>query len=222
MTGTHAARTSYGAEIVRKSIHLGSLSIPIIYAFLTKETALTILVPLTVAFVAGDLFRMFHAPTGRLFHRLFGPLLRAHELNHKGRRLTGSSYVLISATLCIWLFPKVIFLTAFSILIISDSAAALIGRRFGRRPFLAKSLEGTTAFFLSALVVVALAPKVQFLPAEYVIGAVGALTGTIVEAAPQAIDDNLSLPLAIGAVMWLLYALLLPTLNIYALDLSFV
>jgi len=62
--------------------------------------------------------------------------------------------------------PKVVFITAFSILIISDSSAALIGRRFGRRKFLRKSLQGAGAFFVTALIVVVLAPKIAYIPAN--------------------------------------------------------
>lgn len=218
MNGDSAASQTYGAEVIRKGIHLFSLSIPVIYNFLSKETALSILLPLTILFVANDLARLYLKPFGRFYERLFGPLLRSHERNDRGRRLTGASYVLISAALCVWLFPKVIFLTAFAILIVSDSAAALVGRRFGRRPFLAKSLEGTTAFFVSALIVVGLAPKVLYSPAEYLIGAFAALLGAVVEAAPQAVDDNLAIPLAIGTFLWLLYAVFLPGANVYALD----
>jgi len=219
MNGENAAsQTSYGAEVVRKGIHLFSLSIPVIYYFLAKETALSILLPLTVFFVANDLARLYLKPFGRFYEKIFGSILRSHERNDRGRRLTGASYVLISATLCVWLFPKVIFLTAFAILIVSDSAAALVGRRMGRRPFLAKSLEGTTAFFVSALIVVGLAPKVAFTPGEYLIGALAALLGAVVEAAPQAVDDNLAIPLAIGTFLWLLYAVFLPGVNVYALD----
>lgn len=214
-----ASQTSYGAELIRKGIHLFSLSIPVIYSFLSKDTALSILIPLTVFFVANDLARLYVRPVGRFYERVFGAILRSHERNDRGRRLTGASYVLISAALCVWLFPKVIFLTAFAILIVSDSAAALVGRRFGRRPFLAKSLEGTTAFFVSALIVVGLAPKVIYSPTEYFIGALAALLGAVVEAAPQAVDDNLAIPLAIGTFLWLLYALFLPGVNVYALDL---
>jgi len=218
MNGDRAASQSYGVEVLRKGIHLFSLSIPVIYSFLSKETALTILVPLTAFFVANDLARLYVKPFGKLYERFFGFLLRTHERNDRGRRLTGASYVLISATICVWLFPKVIFLTAFAILIVSDSAAALVGRRLGRRPFLAKSLEGTTAFFVSALIVIGLAPKVVYSPAEYVIGAFAALLGAVVEAAPQAVDDNLAIPLAIGTFLWLLYAVVLPGVNVYALD----
>jgi dolichol kinase len=218
MNGDTAASQTYGAEVIRKGIHLFSLSIPIVYYFLSKETALAILIPLTVFFIANDLARLYVKPFGRFYERLFGSILRSHERNDRGRRLTGASYVLISAALCVWLFPKVIFLTAFAILIVSDSAAALVGRRLGRRPFLAKSLEGTTAFFVSALIVVGLAPKVTYGLAEYLIGAVAALLGAVVEAAPQAVDDNLAIPLAIGTFLWLLYAVFLPGVNVYALD----
>lgn len=219
MNGESAAhQTSYGAEVVRKGIHLFSLSIPVIYYFLSKETALAILLPVTAFFVANDLARLYVKPVGRIYERIFGSIMRSHERNNRGRRLTGASYVLISAALCVWLFPKVIFLTAFAILIVSDSAAALVGRRLGRRPFLAKSLEGTTAFFVTALIVVGLAPKVLYSPAEYLIGALAALLGAVVEAAPQAVDDNLAIPLATGSFLWLLYAVFLPGVNVYALD----
>jgi dolichol kinase len=66
--------------------------------------------------------------------------------------------------------------------------------------------------------VVGLAPKVTYGLAEYLIGAVAALLGAVVEAAPQAVDDNLAIPLAIGTFLWLLYAVFLPGVNVYALD----
>jgi dolichol kinase len=120
--------------------------------------------------------------------------------------------------LCVWIFPKVIVITAFAILIISDSAAALVGRRFGNHPFLAKSLEGSSAFLVTALIVVALAPKIAYLSGEYMIGAAAALLGTLVEAAEVGVDDNLTIPLSVSTALWLLYAVFLPTLDLYALD----
>jgi dolichol kinase len=209
---------SYGAELVRKGIHLCSVSIPVIYYFISRSTALSILVPLTLLFLLSDVARLFHESTGRLYDRFFGFLLRSHEKNNRGRQLTGATYVLLSATIGVWLFPKVIFITAFAILIVSDTAAALIGRRWGKHPFLAKSVEGTTAFFVTALIVVAVAPKIDYLATEYLIGTVAALAGTLVEASPIRIDDNVSIPFSIGGVMWLLYAVFLPAINMFALD----
>lgn len=209
---------SYAIEIARKAIHLCSLSIPIVYYFVSKTTALTILIPIAVLFGVSDIARLLHPPTGRLYEKYFGFLLRSHERNDRGRRLNGATYVLLSAAVCIWLFPKVIVITAFTILIVSDSFAALIGRKFGKHRFMGKSFEGSSAFFLSALVVVAVAPKISYLPAEYFIGIVAAVLGAVVEAMPSIIDDNLTIPISISLAMWLLYDTLLPAVNVFGLD----
>ena len=99
-------------------------------------------------------------------------------------------------------------------LIISDTIAALIGKRFGKPRFFGKSIEGSFAFFLSGVIVVALTPKVAYLPMEYLIGAVAVMVGTIVEAVPVGTDDNLAIPLATGGTLWLMYAMFLPQLNV--------
>jgi dolichol kinase len=145
-------------------------------------------------------------------------LLRSHEQNERGRRLNGATYVLLAATLLVVLFPKVIAITAIAVLIISDTSAALIGRRYGRHRFMSKSLEGASAFFLSGLLVVAIAPKVEYSAAEYAIGAAATLLGAVVEASAIGLDDNLSIPLTVGAAMWLLYLIFLPALNLFKLD----
>ncbi len=218
MNGLENVEHSYRTELVRKAIHLCSLSIPVIYYFVSRQTALSVLIPLTAAFTLADIARLFHPPTGRLYERYFGFLLRSREQHGGGRRLNGATYVLLSATLCVFLFPKVIVITAFAILIISDSSAALIGRKYGRHHFLSKTLEGAAAFFITALAVVAIAPKISYVPAEYLIGGVGALLGAVVESLSIHVDDNLSIPLSVGAAMWLLYTLLLPNLNVFKLD----
>lgn len=220
MNGLQSVDSSYGTELMRKGIHMSSLAIPVVYYFISRETALAILVPLLLLFGVSDLARITMPSFGRWYERWFGFLLRRHEIAEGHKRLNGATYVLLSATLCIWLFPKMIVITAFAILIVSDTAAALVGRKFGRHPLVhGKSCEGSSAFLLSALIVVALAPKAQYLPWEYVIGAVAALIGTVVEAVSgELIDDNLSIPLSIAVVMWGLYALLLPSLNVFILD----
>jgi dolichol kinase len=207
-----AATIEYRHEIVRKGIHLCSLSIPVIYAFISRATALGILVPLTVFTVAVDLARFTIPSFAASFYRWFGWLLRKHEQDEQKKRLNGASNVLIAATLSVLIFPKIIAINAFAILIISDTTSALIGRRFGRRRFLAKSLEGSTAFFVSALIVVFAAPKAAGLPVEYAFGVIAAALGAVVEASPIPIDDNLSIPISVGFILWGLYTLFLPGL----------
>lgn len=64
-----------------------------------------------------------------------------------------------------------------------------------------------------------IAPKVQGLPGEYIITMVSAVVGGIVEAASTdlKVDDNLSIPVSIGATMWLLYSIFYPNLDLYFL-----
>jgi len=208
------ATIQYKNELVRKAIHLFSLSIPVIYFFISKQLALFLLVPITAAFIVIDVARFYIPPVAKWFYKWFGWLLRQRETDIQNKRLNGASNVLVSALLCVLFFPKVIAINAFTILIISDTTAALIGRRFGRHRFLAKSLEGSLAFFVSAVLVVLVAPKIDQLPMEYIIGFIAAAIGTVMEALPVKIDDNLLIPLSVGLTLWALYIWFLPAVNL--------
>jgi dolichol kinase len=205
----------YRDELVRKLIHLFSLSIPIIYYFIPTSTSITILIYLTVFALIVDGGRFFSKPFAKIFYKTFGFLLRKHELDNKKKNLTGATYVLLSALICALIFPKVIFVTAFTILIISDTMAALIGRKFGKRKFLRKSFEGTLSFFISASIVVIFTPKVGDFPMEYGIGFIAAFIGAIVENISYGLaDDNLSIPISVGLTMWAIYLIIFPNLDL--------
>jgi dolichol kinase len=205
--------------LIRKGIHMMSLSIPIAYYFLPRDVMLMIIIPLTLFFVLGDVMRTFHEPSFHLYHRIFGKMLRPHEKTRQKKTLNGASWVLISATLCIFVFPKLIAITAFAILIVSDTIAALIGRRYGTKRFNDKSLEGSTAFVISAGIVILLTPKVAYAPVEYFIALIAAVFGAIAEVLSfDIIDDNFAIPIAIGSTLWLLYILFLPELNVHILN----
>jgi len=131
MTHIDSGTIDYKDELVRKLIHLTSLSIPIIYYFISKGVALIILGGITGFAIVLDLSRYFSPQIGKVFYKFFGFILRRHEIDEKKKNLNGATYVLLSATLGVLVFPKVIFITAFSILIIGDTMAALIGRQYG-------------------------------------------------------------------------------------------
>jgi dolichol kinase len=140
-----------------------------------------------------------------LRNKLFGKMLRPHE-KESMYTFNGATWVFIAASLTFLLFPKIIAVTAFSILIISDVSAALIGRKFGRITiFEHKSVEGTAAFIVSASILVMLYGLLFGAPSSfYYVGFVAAFIGGIVEAASKKlrIDDNLTIPLSIGGIMW--------------------
>lgn len=206
---------SYRDELIRKLIHLCSLSIPTIYYFISREDALLILGILSFLALVIDLGRYKFPKFGEFFYKIFGFLLRKHEKDKIKKNLNGATYVLLSAFLGVLIFPKIIFVNAFAVLIISDTAAALIGRRYGSIKFLRKSLQGTLAFFISAMIVIIVAPKIDNNVLEYFIGFFAAMIGAIVEnISNDLVDDNLSIPLTIGFLMWGLYLIFLPELSV--------
>lgn len=211
MTQIDHGTIQYRDELIRKMIHLCSLSFPIIYYFISRHDAIIILSGLTLFSLSIELLRYVSPKAGEIFIRLFGFLMREHEMDKKKKNLSGATYVFLSALLSVIIFPKVIFLTAFSVLIISDTSAALIGRRYGKHQFLAKSLEGTLAFFVSAVIVVFLTPKILYVPAEYYIGIVAVALGAIAENISYGwADDNMTIPLTVGGVIWICYLIFYP------------
>lgn len=209
---TENRQITYRSEVLRKGIHFLSLSIPVMYALLNRETVLYILVPITVVFVTVDIAGHRSGIVRTVLLRYFGFMMRTHELEVNRLTLNGASYVLIAACLCIMVFPKLIAVTAFAILIVSDICAALVGRRFGKHKFLDKSLEGTLAFAASAVIVVMIIARLfaESLFNESTLfvfaGVAGSLVGAVIEnLSPRfRMDDNVSIPLSIGAAMWVI------------------
>ena len=180
------------AELFRKSIHLAGLVLPVIYLFLDKPTMLIFIGVLTGSALVVELMKWLSPSFGALFFRVFAFLLRTHE--RKGA-MTGATYYLISAFLCIFFFSKTLAIVCIFFMILGDLSAALVGKKWGRTKLLGKkSLEGSAACFV---VCVAIA-LVKLNP---VIAIVGALVATLVELMPVPIDDNLTVPLISGAVM---------------------
>lgn len=203
---TEKIEISYKQELLRKGIHLCSLSIPIGYALTDKEFALTILIPLTIIIVFSDILSKKVKVVGDLIVLIFGKMLREHELDDGKLVLNGASWVMISSIITITVFPKVIAVTGFSILIISDTIAALYGRKYGKTPFFNKSVEGSVAFALSAFMVVLVAGAVYGMPwTFFVFGIIGSIIATFAEAASSYLkfDDNLTIPVSFGIIVWL-------------------
>ncbi|TLU51267.1 MAG: phosphatidate cytidylyltransferase [Chlorobium sp.] len=196
-------------EVARKTIHLSSLSIPVIYYFITREIALMLLVPIFAGFFLVDLLKNFYPPVTKWYHSTFDAMLRSHELEKKPY-LNGATYITMGALFLVLFFPKIIVVATFSMVSVSDTFAAIIGKAFGKHRFGQKSVEGSITFFLSALIIVAVVPELNI-----VIGLVMAVTATVTEAfivniGEFKVDDNLSIPLVSAAVGMLCYVLFLP------------
>jgi len=207
----HPSQITMKGELVRKSIHLTSIMIPILYYLLGQKVMLMLLIPAAAVALGLDLVR-FRAPRfDTVFRKWLGPILRPHERAAERPKMNGATFVLISAVLCVVVFPKVIAITAFSVLIVSDTAGALIGRPFGRHKFLQKSLEGSLAFVLTAIAVVLVWNSIFDGPWQFIaVGVAASIAAAIAEAMSYGIniDDNFTIPATFGTIMWGVLALI--------------
>ncbi|NTU57548.1 MAG: phosphatidate cytidylyltransferase [Chlorobiaceae bacterium] len=203
-------RLAFRFEVARKAIHLSSLLIPLIYWHIGRKQALLILAPVTAGFLLVDVFKNFIPSLSQWYHDTFASMLRHHELNKERLHLNGATWITLSAFALIAFFPKTIAVAAFAMVSVSDTVAALVGKKFGRHRYGEKSMEGSAAFLVSAFIIVSMVPGL-LLP----IAAAMAVAGTLAEAidiriAGFKIDDNLTVPLAGALVGVACYAWLLP------------
>jgi dolichol kinase len=118
---------------------------------------------------------------------------------------------MVSALITVLLFPKVIAITAFSILILADSAAALVGRAIGKPAFGDKSPEGTLAFLVVSTAIAFFIQSLYSLDTVFLWSALaGGLIAALLEAASPflKLDDNFTIPLSAATVMLVVQHLL--------------
>lgn len=196
---------TYRQEIYRKLIHLSSLWMPAAMYFLPAGLAALIFLMLTLANV---LLEYGHYKQWPVIHPLydlcFGRMLRNARGDGKFE-LSGSPYVLAAAFLTVLCFKTPVAVCAFTVMLLGDTAAALIGRKFGRRKFAnGKSLEGVLAFIAAAVLGLMVCGGIfTYPPLLYLYGFIGIVLAAGAELYEKKlhIDDNLSIPLLLGAVM---------------------
>jgi dolichol kinase len=180
-------------ELQRKSIHLGMIIIPVWLYVVPPHWALLGLIIATSATVVLDLLRLTDHRLRQFFLRLFRSLIRSHEEEH----LLGSTYFMIAALLSVLAFDDAIAVAALTFLIIGDTVAAIVGKRYGKPMYWGKSPQGSLACFASCLIIGA-----ALLDNQWVIVS-GALGATVAEALPVPMDDNMRVPIISGLVMQL-------------------
>lgn len=191
-------------ELARKAIHVSSVAVPVFVWLVPHRTAAAALLVLTVTALAVELARRRIRPVRYAFLRRTRTLLRPHERN----RLAGATWMALAYLAAVLLFPKPVAVAAMLFNGLGDSAAALVGKRWGRhRTGWGKSWEGFAAGLAAgcavALAVWAAAPGVPLAA-----GLAGALAASAAEMAPLPLDDNLRVTLAGGAAMLAMLLLL--------------
>lgn len=193
----------FGREIVRKGLHLAALVIPLGMLHLDKAPALFLLGLITVAALSLDVLRARFVPVAAVIHQWFGSLMRPDEIPRRGNFpvVNGSTWTLVSAFLLLLVFPARIAAFAMVVFLLGDAAAALAGRKFGRRPwgFGRCTVEGSAAFLAVSLPVAFLMPGILIWT-----GVTAAIFAAATEMLPGPFNDNLQVPVVTAVVVALL------------------
>lgn len=185
------------SETLRKSVHLSSLVIPFSYRYLfgfdhRRLVFAILLVSLAISLII-EFNRFWQLSFRKTFHRIFGRILRKHEM----KNFTGATYLLFASLLSVAFFDPITATAAIGFLSIGDTFAAIIGINFGKRKFIRtnKSLEGSLACFVSCLIFG------LFWLREPWTAIIGALAATAAELGDIPLDDNIKVPLAAALTM---------------------
>jgi len=137
-----------------------------------------------------DLARFRGWTVQRIWHPVVAPIVRPRE----SQNFTGATFILTSGWLCPLLFSLPAATVAMLTIILGDTSAALVGRRWGRHITIGnRSAEGSMAFLAASLGAGACTPGLPL-----AIGLTAAPLATVVEMFSTRIDDNLSVPLIVG------------------------
>ncbi len=186
------ARTA-GPQPWRKAFHAcNAAAVAALLAILapTRGTAVVALGAMVLAAFAVDALRLTTPAANALFFRVFGKFASPRE----AKGIASSTWYAAGIFLVVALFPRDVAITAVLVLGLCDPAAAVLGRRFGRRPFLGGTLEGTVAFFAVCAVIIVLR---HTWPAALVASAAAALA----ERRSWPLDDNLTVPVVCASVI---------------------
>lgn len=173
-------------EYTRKSIHLifGIMFLTLIELLGTIKSAYILFTLLVIGLIATTLIiKKIDLP-------FISTIVKKVERENE-KKIPGKAAIMFFASAIILLLlsqdDKNLVLTALSVQVFADSFAAIIGINFGKHKILdKKTLEGSTTFFIIALLCISYFYSIQ-------IAIITALIATIVELLP--LDDNLWVPL---------------------------
>jgi dolichol kinase len=187
-------------ELLRKAIHLCSVIIPISYYFIEKNILLIIVGIGMVFMISVDLIRKVSTGFNAFYTKVIGFVLRKHEFDVRKHFFTGGTNYTIGIFLGLLLFKREVAAPAILIMILSDTFAAIVGKKIGKHSLWNKTIEGSITFFMVGIIIVFLTPKVTPNYFEYIYALIALLITTIVEALPFDFDDNITIPLTFGII----------------------
>ncbi|MBA8667399.1 hypothetical protein H1Q59_05785 [Holosporaceae bacterium 'Namur'] len=193
-------------EIFRKLIHLSSIWVPLSLLFVPISFMQAVFFTLALSLTLFDTLRISKKPIGQKIRKFLNKIklnfiYREHEINN----LSGATYMMTSAAFCSFIFDTEIFIISFSVLIISDTLAAIVGKSIGKRSIYNKTLEGSLTFFISSLIIseILYIFLLQRIGYSLTILIIASAFTTLVELYSKKfkMDDNLSIPISFGLIL---------------------
>jgi dolichol kinase len=181
-------------EVVRKLIHVATVAIPVLVWVLPSAAAFALLTVGVVAAVAVEIAR------SRVRWARYHFLIRTRRLLRYGerRRFAGATYMAFAYFAAFVLFPRPVAVLAMLYNGLGDTAAALVGKRWGsHRMSWGKSFEGAAAAFFVNAALGAAIPGISLAA-----GLVGAAAAATLEFLPLPLDDNIRTTLGGGVALW--------------------
>jgi len=200
---------NYNLEIKRKAFHCMSIVFPIFYLITSKLTMVMVLTVITGIAVSLDISRHYNPAIQAWVARFFTTIMRPDETSGNFK-LSGVSYMFLGFFITCLLFSKGVAISAFLVLIVSDTFAALVGKKIGKPMANGKSIEGSIAFAASAMLIGMLAYTFHTYGTTFsgIVIASGVTTWVEYNADRFDINDNLAIPVTFGSVVavwgWLL------------------
>ena len=186
---------TYRQEVFRKMVHISSSGIAILLWYFGKDVLLPWMLASAILFPILDCSRKYIPLLKKLYFKLFGIVTRpyAHQV------LSGASWVFMGAGLTAYLFNEKVAVIALLVMSLSDSAAALIGIKYGTTRLFNKSLEGTFAFLISSYLIVIILSS-----ASLMLLLIASITATAIElfSTPK-FNDNILIPIATAFILTL-------------------
>lgn len=196
-------KTSIINELKRKSIHLSSVIVPLSYYFFSRDVMLIALAVIFFNMVLLDILRYRNDFIKKFYNKFFKDILRVHESDENKIYFTGGTYIVLAFLLCVFLFEMNIAILSMFIIIFCDTAAAIVGKLFGKHYIKNKTIEGSLAFFIVGMILFFFTMKPDNV-SGLLIGTIAVFITTLFELIPLKIDDNIVIPMFFGITYSLL------------------
>ena len=198
-------------HLARKVWHMGmGMVIVMIYlAGLPRYIGVALLGTVLAFSFTVEMIRLRNPRINDSVMKFWGPIMRSCETD----RLSGVPFYIASCMIAVAIFPKEIAILSILYLAIGDPIASLMGISFGQNSWKlanGKSLVGTVSGMVACAIATLVFLNASNTPQQLILpmSVLGGFVGGAAELLPLEVDDNFSIPVVSGFVLWFSWILI--------------